>query len=65
MFRTNAVFPMEGRAAMIMRSLGWSPGTHFETALDATVDWYRSHRSWWEPIKSGEYLEYYRKQYHR
>jgi dTDP-glucose 4,6-dehydratase len=48
-----------------LRSLGWSPATHFETALDATIDWYRSHRSWWEPIKTGEYLEYYRKQYHR
>ena len=48
-----------------LRSLGWNPATHFETALDATIDWYRSHRSWWEPIKTGEYLEYYRKQYHR
>jgi dTDP-glucose 4,6-dehydratase len=48
-----------------LRSLGWCPATHFETALDATIDWYRSHRSWWEPIKTGEYLEYYRKQYQR
>jgi dTDP-glucose 4,6-dehydratase len=27
------------------------------------VEWYRANRSWWEPIKSGEYLEYYRRQY--
>jgi dTDP-glucose 4,6-dehydratase len=46
-----------------LRSLGWAPRTPFEKALDETVSWYRSHRSWWEPIKSGAYLEYYRKQY--
>jgi dTDP-glucose 4,6-dehydratase len=46
-----------------LRSLGWEPRTVFETALDETIDWYRENRSWWEPIKSGEYLEYYRRQY--
>ena len=28
-----------------------------------TVDWYRDNRGWWEPIKSGEYREYYERQY--
>ena len=28
-----------------------------------TVAWYRDNRDWWEPIKSGEYREYYEKQY--
>ena len=46
-----------------LRALGWTPRTRFETALDATVGWYRENRAWWEPIKSGEYLEYYRRQY--
>jgi dTDP-glucose 4,6-dehydratase len=27
------------------------------------VSWYVERQDWWRPIKSGEYLEYYRKQY--
>jgi dTDP-glucose 4,6-dehydratase len=27
------------------------------------VQWYRDNRDWWEPIKSGEYREYYERQY--
>jgi dTDP-glucose 4,6-dehydratase len=46
-----------------IRALGWSPRTSFERALHGTVDWYAAHREWWEPIKSGEYLEYYRRHY--
>jgi dTDP-glucose 4,6-dehydratase len=46
-----------------LKALGWAPKTRFETALDETIAWYRSHRSWWEPIKSGEYRDYYRRQY--
>ena len=46
-----------------LRSLGWSPLTPFPTGLDVTVSWYREHRDWWEQIKSGEYREYYARQY--
>jgi dTDP-glucose 4,6-dehydratase len=47
-----------------LRSLGWSPRHSFgETGLTETVEWYREHRGWWEPIKSGEYREYYERQY--
>ena len=46
-----------------LRALGWEPRTRFEAALEETVAWYRKNRGWWEPIKSGEYLEYYRRQY--
>ena len=46
-----------------LRGLGWTPRADFETALDETIEWYRRNRSWWEPIKSGEYREYYRRQY--
>ena len=31
----------------------------------ATVDWYRENEAWWEPIRSGEYREYYERQYGR
>jgi dTDP-glucose 4,6-dehydratase len=31
--------------------LGYSPRHDFTTGLAATVDWYRDHRAWWEPLK--------------
>jgi dTDP-glucose 4,6-dehydratase len=46
-----------------LRGLGWSPETGFEEGLRRTVEWYRDNRAWWEPIKSGEYREYYERQY--
>jgi dTDP-glucose 4,6-dehydratase len=46
-----------------LRRLGWAPQMRFEDGLRETVDWYRTERSWWEPIKSGEYREYYAQQY--
>jgi dTDP-glucose 4,6-dehydratase len=36
---------------------------HARRRSPETVAWYRDNRDWWEPIKSGEYLEYYRRQY--
>jgi dTDP-glucose 4,6-dehydratase len=27
------------------------------------VAWYRDREDWWRPLKSGEYLDYYRRQY--
>jgi dTDP-glucose 4,6-dehydratase len=46
-----------------LRGLGWEPRSSFEEAMAATVEWYREHRGWWEPIKSGEYRRYYEEQY--
>jgi dTDP-glucose 4,6-dehydratase len=46
-----------------LRALGWSPARTLADGLPETVSWYRDNRSWWEPIKSGEYLTYYRQQY--
>ena len=47
-----------------LRSLGWAPAHSFAGGgLAETVDWYRDNRAWWEPIKSGEYLAYYKQQY--
>jgi dTDP-glucose 4,6-dehydratase len=46
-----------------LRALGWAPAYSFEESMRATVDWYRDNRWWWEKIKSGEYSEYYHKQY--
>ena len=43
--------------------LGWEPKLKFEEGLKKTVEWYKDNEEWWRGIKSGEYLEYYRKQY--
>jgi dTDP-glucose 4,6-dehydratase len=46
-----------------LRALGWAPRKPFEEGIAETVDWYREHRGWWEPIKSGEFRAYYERQY--
>jgi dTDP-glucose 4,6-dehydratase len=46
-----------------LRTLGWAPARSFDEGLATTVEWYRANRGWWEPIKSGEYREYYEQQY--
>jgi dTDP-glucose 4,6-dehydratase len=48
-----------------VRGLGWEPGVGFTEGLKRTVAWYRDNASWWEPIRSGEYREYYERQYGR
>jgi dTDP-glucose 4,6-dehydratase len=47
-----------------VRALGWEPKHHFfEGGLEQTVAWYVERRDWWEPIRSGDYREYYERQY--
>ena len=36
-----------------IRQLGWRPAHTFEEALDATIDWYRTHEDWWRPLKQA------------
>jgi dTDP-glucose 4,6-dehydratase len=48
-----------------VRALGWEPQMRFQEGLDHTVAWYRDNAWWWEPIRSGEYREYYERQYGR
>ena len=45
--------------------LGWEARVHFAEGLERTVGWYRENEAWWGPIRSGEYREYYEKQYGR
>ena len=47
----------------IHSELGWLPETKFADGIVKTVRWYLDNRSWWEPIVSGEYRDYYEKMY--
>ena len=46
-----------------IRELGWAPRVPFDRGLEETIVWYTENRAWWQPIKTGEYLEYYRRHY--
>jgi len=48
-----------------VRALGWQPQVRFAEGLERTVDWYRENTAWWEPIRSGDYREYYERHYGR
>jgi dTDP-glucose 4,6-dehydratase len=48
-----------------VRALGWEAQVRFADGLAQTVEWYRDNAWWWEPIRSGEYREYYARQYGR
>ena len=49
--------------AKIHNELGWLPETKFEEGLKKTIQWYLDHEDWWQPIVSGEYMDYYEKMY--
>ncbi len=47
----------------IKTELGWEPTVTLEDGLKKTVEWFKTNESWWKNVKSGEYQEYYKKQY--
>jgi dTDP-glucose 4,6-dehydratase len=46
-----------------LRGLGWSPQVPLDRGLGETVDWYRNNEDWWRPLKSGDFWEFYRRNY--
>ena len=42
---------------------GWLVDRNFEDAMRETVQWYVDNEWWWRKIKTGEYMEFYKKQY--
>ena len=42
----------------IRSELGYQPRISFTEGLADTVEWYRTHRSWWEPLKARAGLEH-------
>jgi len=49
----------------IQEKLEWQPQTSFADGLQKTIEWYKNNPSWWKNIKSGEYQDYYKKQYEK
>lgn len=50
-------------ASRLSKATGFRPATPFEQGIAATIDWYVSRRDWWEPIRSGEFRQYYERTY--
>ena len=50
-------------ATKLNNELGWMPSLQFEEGLEKTVDWYLQNEDWLKHVTSGEYLNYYKKQY--
>ena len=50
-------------ASKIQKELGWEPSLQFEQGLENTISWYLSNGEWLKHVTSGEYREYYERQY--
>ena len=50
-------------AQKLNKELGWSPSVTFEEGLKKTIDWYLDNQEWLDNVTSGNYQEYYSKQY--
>jgi dTDP-glucose 4,6-dehydratase len=46
-----------------LRALGWHPEVTLEEGIKRTVGWYRGNEAWWRPLKSGEFWEFYSRNY--
>jgi dTDP-glucose 4,6-dehydratase len=52
-------------SSKIQRRLGFSPATALAAGLGTTVRWYLEHEAWWRGVVSGEYRQWYARQYSR
>jgi dTDP-glucose 4,6-dehydratase len=50
-------------SAKLENETGWRPLMPFEEGLVRTVDWYRANQDWIGRVKSGEYRDYYERNY--
>ena len=46
-----------------LRTLGWEPRIGIEQGMRRTAQWYLDNQDWWRPLKSGEFWEFYRRNY--
>ena len=47
----------------IKKDLGWEPTIMFDEGIEKTIDWYLENQDWMKKVISGEYLEFYVKNY--
>ena len=47
----------------IKDELGWEPETRFEDGIKKTIDWYLENQEWMKKVITGEYMEFYEKNY--
>ncbi len=47
----------------IKNELGWEPETRFEQGIKQTIDWYLENQEWMKKVITGEYMEFYRRNY--
>jgi dTDP-glucose 4,6-dehydratase len=47
----------------IQTELGWKPAYKFESGIAETIKWYVENENWWRKVMSGEYKNYYEKNY--
>ncbi|MDP8991040.1 MAG: dTDP-glucose 4,6-dehydratase [Acidobacteriota bacterium] len=47
----------------LLRETGWQAQMPFEAGLRATIEWYRANAGWIARVKSGEYQNYYQRNY--
>jgi len=50
-------------ASKLKNELGWEPSLQFKEGIEKTIDWYLHNEKWLNNITSGNYQEYYEKQY--
>jgi len=50
-------------ASKINNELNWTPSLKFDKGLSLTIDWYLKNSDWLNNITSGDYKNYYNKQY--
>ena len=53
------------KSEKIAHDTGFAPEVPFDVGLARTVQWYRDNADWTHRVRSGEYREYYRKNYER
>jgi dTDP-glucose 4,6-dehydratase len=47
----------------LMSETAWRPVMDFEAGLARTIDWYRTNTAWLSRVRSGEYRDYYERNY--
>lgn len=50
-------------SSKIKKDLNWIPSVNFKKGLELTIQWYIQNKKWLENVTSGDYLNYYKKQY--